>query len=123
MPYALVPAYGYSKNDTRVISSHSSLESARKAAGKYKGAFRVQIVEHQGGLKKGRRFFMDSIGGTYPQRNPTRRKTARRKNAPKSQSKLLKNFTGVVRLNADKTVSIVGTGRKANPSKKRRAKR
>ncbi len=55
-------------------------------------------------------------------KNPARRKTARRKNAG-SQSKLLKNFTGVVRLNADKTVSIVGTGRKPNPSKKRRAKR
>lgn len=58
-----------------------------------------------------------------PARRTPRRKTARRKNAPKSQSKLLKNFTGVVRLNADKTVSIVGTGKKPNPAKKRRAKR
>ena len=54
-------------------------------------------------------------------RNPARRKTAKRKNAPKSQSKLLKNFTGVVRLNADNTVSIIGTGRKANPGRKRKA--
>ncbi len=56
-----------------------------------------------------------------------RAKRAKRKNAARrnagTKSKLLKNFTGVVRLNADKTVSIVGTGRKANPSKKRRAKR
>jgi hypothetical protein len=42
---------------------------------------------------------------------------SRRKN-PGSQSKLLKNFTGVVRLNKDKTVSIVGAEKKANPAKK-----
>jgi hypothetical protein len=49
------------------------------------------------------------------------RRTKKRKNAPRrnagSKSKLLKNFTGVVRLNKDKTVSIIGTGKKANPGK------
>jgi hypothetical protein len=45
-------------------------------------------------------------------KNPTRRKNAG------SNSKLLKNFTGVVRLNADKTVSIVGTGKKTNPARR-----
>lgn len=56
--------------------------------------------------------------------NPGRR--TKRKNAPARKgtaSKLLKNFTGVVRLNKDKTVSIVGTGRKPNPAKRKTAKR
>lgn len=48
----------------------------------------------------------------------TRRKNTSRRNAG-AKSKLLKNFTGVVRLNKDKTVSIVGTGKKANPGRKR----
>jgi hypothetical protein len=60
--------------------------------------------------------------------NPGRKMTKRkRKNAPRrnsgTKSKLLKNFTGVVRLNKDKTVSIIGTGKKANPARKRTKRR
>lgn len=58
-----------------------------------------------------------------PARRTAKRKTARRKNAPKSQSKWLKNFTGVVKRMSDGTVQIIGTGRKPNPSKKRATKK
>jgi hypothetical protein len=64
-----------------------------------------------------------NTGKSSPRRRATKRKNApRRKNAG-SKSKLLKNFTGVVRLNKDKTVSIIGTGKKANPARKRAKRR
>ncbi len=91
---------------------------------KYMGT--VEATSKSAALSKARRVFNYKdlkVTKLNPARRAPRRKTARRKNAPKSQSKLLKNFTGVVRLNADKTVSIVGHGKKPNPSKKRRAKR
>lgn len=44
--------------------------------------------------------------------NPARRKTARRKNAPKSRTISLKGFTGKIKQLANGALSIQGKGRK-----------
>lgn len=88
------------------------------------GSSRVENVDTQKVVARYRR------EGNRIVSNPSRaRKTARRKNSGTS-SKLLKNFTGVVKRMSDGTVqihgyrgAIIGTGRKPNPSKKRATKK
>jgi hypothetical protein len=50
--------------------------------------------------------------------NPARRPSKRKNAAPKSRSLSLRNFTGKVRLNPDKTVSVLGVGKKKAKAKK-----
>lgn len=54
-------------------------------------------------------------------RNPARKKTVKRRNPVKAIS--FRNFTGKVRLNPDKTVSVVGLGRKKKAAKKTAARK
>jgi hypothetical protein len=105
-------------------TSHKTLSAARsKAQSRANKTGREYDIDLAEGDMEWRH-----VEGVYPKSsNPARRRRTR-KNAPRrknagSKAKLLKNFTGVVRLNADKTVSIVGTGKKVNPARKRAKRR
>lgn len=125
MPYLIVPADGYSGNVTRVISSHKTLEAARRKKGNYA---KWQIVEGYG--HKGQTFYMDTVGSVYKRVNPGRKKSASKrvsaalkkymaslKKNPGRKVKggravSLKNFTGSVIRKSNGQVVIKGKGKR-----------
>jgi hypothetical protein len=106
-----------------------SFASKQRTKGYYASVYEEPIDPHASTRRKRgqKRYYVEYGTGASLMGNPTMRRR-KQKNPPHRKnaglkSKLLKNFTGVVRLNADKTVSIVGTGKKANPSRKRAKRR
>ena len=95
------------------IGYFKSLARAKEEGEQWRsGGHKVRIVKTDSNGRTVKKWLLPKTKKRNPARTP-RRKTANRKNAPKSRTISLKGFTGKVRQCSDGTLKITGKGKRA----------